>query len=74
MLFRSQWNNRMLVETVFSMLTNVCHLKKMGHRVWSYLKARLAYVLAVFNLLVQWNGLIPDEDQFIRLSIAGFSL
>jgi hypothetical protein len=30
--------------------------------------------MALFNLLVQWHGLAPDEDGFVRLSIAEFSL
>lgn len=71
---RGQWNVRMLVETVLSMLTNVCHIKKVSHRVWVYFGARLAFVIAAFNLLVQWHGLRPDEEGFIRLSIAQFGL
>jgi len=31
----------MLVETVLSMLTLVCHLKKVMHRGWAYFQARL---------------------------------
>src|SRR5262249_6529546 len=30
---RGEWQDRMLVETVLSMLTLVCHLKKVMHRV-----------------------------------------
>lgn len=71
---RGSWNVRMLVETVLSMLTNVCHIKKVGHRAWVYLGARLAFVMAAFNLCASWYGLVPDEDGFIRLSIAEFSL
>ena len=50
---RGEHNQRMLVETVFSMLTTVSHLKKVAHRVDAYLRARLAFTVAVFNLLVQ---------------------
>ena len=71
---RGTWNVRMMAETVLSMLTTVCHLKKMLHRVWAYFQARLAYTMAAYNLLVQWNGLQPDENGFIPLSIAEFSL
>ena len=71
---RGVWNERMLVETVLSMLTVVCHFKKVGHRVWSYFRARLAFTLAAFNILVQWHGLEPDENGMIHLSIAEFSL
>lgn len=68
------WNVRMIVETMLSMLTTICHLKRVTHRVWEYFKARLAFTMAAFNLLVQWHGLQPDPDGFIHLSIAEFSL
>ncbi len=71
---RGEWNTRMLQETVLSMLTTVCHLKKLAHRVSDYLEAHLAYLMALFNILVQWHGLQPDEAGFVRLSIAEFSL
>jgi hypothetical protein len=67
-------NERMIVETVLSMLTTVCHFKKVMHRVWAYFQARLAFTMAVFNLLVSWDGLTPDPDGFVHLSIASFSL
>lgn len=71
---RGTWNVRMVVETVLSMLTTVCHLKKLSHRTWTHLRARLAWTMAVFNLLVQWYGLKPDADGKLHLSIAEFSL
>jgi hypothetical protein len=40
---RGQWNTGMLAETVLSMLTTVCHFKKVGHRVWEYFKSRVGY-------------------------------
>jgi len=64
---RGTWNERMLIETLFSMLTTVCHTKKMRHRLWRYLQARLAYLMALYNILVQWHGAVC-------LSIAPFSL
>jgi hypothetical protein len=71
---RGTWNVRMIVEGVLAMLTTVCHFKKVGHRVWGYFQARLAFTMALFNILVQWHGLRPDENGFVRLSIAEFSL
>jgi hypothetical protein len=71
---RGTWNTRMLIETVLSMLTLVAHFKKVMHRVWDYFKARLAFTMAMFNVLVQWNGFQPDEDGMLHLSIAKFSL
>jgi hypothetical protein len=46
----------------------------MAHRSWDYFKARLAFTMAAYNILLQWNGLQPDEHGFIHLSIAEFSL
>ena len=71
---RGSWNVRMIVEAVLSMLTTVCHFKRISHRVWQYFQAHLAYTVAAFNLLVQWHGLKPDENGIIHLSIAEFSL
>lgn len=71
---KGTWNDRMIVETVLSMLTVVCHFKKVGHRVWDYFKSRVGYTMALFNLLVQWHGIEPDEDGCVNLSIAEFSL
>lgn len=68
------WNVRMVVETVLSMLTVVSHFKKVGHRAWECFHARLAYTMAAFNVLAQWDGLKPDEDGVVHLSIAEFSL
>jgi hypothetical protein len=71
---RGAWEDRMLVETVLSMLTIVCHFKKVMHRVWAYFQARLAFTLAALNVLVQWHGLQPNASGFVPLSIAEFSL
>ncbi len=57
---RGEWNDRLLVETVLSMLTVVCHCKKVTHRIWASFHARLAFTMAAFNLLVQWYGLRPN--------------
>jgi len=71
---RGTWNTRMLVETVLSMLTTVCHLKKVAHRQADYFRARMAFVLSAFNLFAQWHGLRPQADGLVRLSINDFSL
>jgi hypothetical protein len=44
---KGTWNDRMMVETVLSMLTVVCHFKKVGHRVWTYFKSRVGYTMAL---------------------------
>lgn len=71
---RGTKNVRMVVETVLSMLTTVCRLKKVSHRTWSALHARLGFTLALFNILVQWEGFPVDADGIVHLSIAEFSL
>lgn len=71
---RGHWNDRMIVETVLSMLTVVTHFKKRRHRLWFCFRAMLAFTMAAFNVLVQWDGLNPDEDGSIPLAIAQFSL
>jgi hypothetical protein len=69
-----RWGQRMVIETVYSMLTLICRFKQMRHRVWSYFEAHLSYAMALFNILVQWHGFEPDEEGFLALSIAEFSL
>ena len=71
---RGEWEDRMLVETVLSMLTLVCHFKRVMHRVWAYFQARLAFTMAAFNVLVQWHGFFPNASGFVPLSMAEFSL
>jgi hypothetical protein len=71
---RGEWEDRMLVKTVLSMLTLVCHLKQVTHRGWAYFQARLAFTMAAFNVLVQWHGFQPYASGFVPLSIAEFSL
>jgi hypothetical protein len=70
---RGTWTTRMLVETVLSMLTTVFHSKQMEHRVWAYFRARVAWTMAVLYLLARW-GMVIDEHDMIRLSIAEFGL
>jgi len=71
---RGEWNVRMLVETVLSMLTYLCDFKHSRHKSWDYFETKLGFTMALFNVLVQWYGLQPDEDGFVPLSIAEFSL
>ena len=64
----------MLVETILSMLTLVCHFKKVTHCRWNYFKTRVGFTMALFNILVQWDGLSINDNGFVPLSIAQFSL
>jgi hypothetical protein len=71
---RGEWNDRMLIETVFSLLSQVCKLKHLRQRVWAYFEMRLSFTVALFNLLQQWRGLNFDENGVSHLSLADFSL
>ena len=71
---RGTWGGRMVVETVLSLLTTVCRLKKASQRSWDGLMARLAYTMALFNILVMWDGLQVDDDGILHHSIAQFAL
>ena len=71
---RNTWNERMLIETVFSMITRTSRFKQQTHRAWAYFTAHLSFAMAAFNLLVQWHGRQPDENGCVPLSIAEFGL
>ena len=71
---RGAWQDRLLVETVLSMLTLVRHFKKAMPRGWGSFEARLACTMAACNVLVPWHGLRPNAYGFVPLSIAEFSL
>ena len=65
---RGTWNERMLVETALSLVTMVCHLKKVFHRTRHHFQARLAYVAALFNAVFGLNHrLEPHADPQDRL-------
>lgn len=71
---KGTWNERMFVETALSMVTLVCDLKRIRHRVADYLTAHLACVAAMFNILLElYHDLHPDADP-MQMSIADFSL
>jgi len=71
---KGQRNERMVLETALSMVTVVCDLKRLHHRVADYLWAHLAYLAAMFNTLsALFHQLHPDQSPF-KMSIAEFSL
>jgi hypothetical protein len=71
---RGTWPQRILVETVFSLLTRVCHLKRAGHRLWAGLQMHLAFAVAVFKLLADWEGPREDDQGRTHLALAEFAL
>jgi hypothetical protein len=64
-----EWNDRLLVETVLSMLTVVSHFKKGMHRVWVYFQARLAFTMAACDVLVQWPAILILEINWYRSAV-----
>lgn len=71
---KGTWNERMIVETAFSLLTVVCHMKKIFHRVSDYIDARLAYTMTMFNVLLALYHQLHPEAPAHKMSIAEFSL
>ena len=71
---RGQWNVRMKVATVFSMLSVKCGFKERRHRGWAGFEAHMAYAVSGFNILTQWSGLEPDAQGRVQLSVAQFIL
>lgn len=56
------------------MVTVICDLKRLHHRLSKYIQARLVYVSAMFNVLLDlYHALHPQADPF-QMSIAEFSL
>jgi len=71
---KGTWNERMCVETALSLVTVVCDLKRMRHRLAVYIQTRLAYVSAMFNVLLDlFHSIHPGADPY-KMSIAEFSL
>ena len=71
---KGTWNQRMFIETAFSMVTLVTDLKRIRHRVAAYMDARLAYVMAMFNVLLKLFAQLHPEEDLYKMSIAQFSL
>ena len=71
---KGTWNERMCIETAFSMLTNVCNFKKLKHRAYDYIRARLAFTTAMFNVCLELFHQLHPEALPFQMSIAEFSL
>jgi len=71
---KGTWNERMLIETAFSLLTVVCDGKKIYHRLASYIETHFAYTAAMFNTLLALYHQLHPEQPAHKMSIAEFSL
>lgn len=66
------WSERMIVETMLSLVTRVCRLKHLPQRLAVSLETHLAFVSALFNLLLALNRLLepdaPAEDRLLKIA------
>ncbi len=70
---KGTWNERMIIESSFSMVTVVCQAKKFFHRVADYIWSHCAYLAAMFNVLIAlFHQYFPGDPR--SRSIAEFSL
>jgi len=53
---KGQWNERMFMETIFSICEGVLNMKKMDYRLKQSLRVRLQYTAAALNLCMNWTG------------------
>lgn len=53
---RGEWNDRMLIETLFSLFTTLFHAKKIRQRAEKYIEAHLWYLTALLNILLTITG------------------
>ena len=53
---RGARDERLLIETAFSLLHRVCRLKHPRHRAAAYVEMRLAHTAALFNVLLTLAG------------------
>jgi len=52
---KGTWNDRYLIECVFSWMTEKFHTKHLYHRIDEYLEMRLGALAAAFNILLKMN-------------------
>jgi hypothetical protein len=71
---RGTWNERMLIETLFSLVHRVCHLKYLWHRATAYLDMHLAYVAALVNTLLLLNARATPHLPYPPLRLAQYAL
>ncbi len=68
------WNERMCVETALSLVTVIGDVKRIRRRLAASIQARLAFVSAMVNVLMDlFHTIHPDADPY-QMSIAEFSL
>jgi hypothetical protein len=66
------WNERGMIEMVFSFLTEVCLLKKLFYRQEVHLEAHLCYLAVVINLLLTLAGTSTTDQMLPVLKDSAF--
>lgn len=64
---KGQWNERMLIETAFSLFEGVMGLKKVDRRASHPVATYLNYAAAIYNLCTAWSATV-------QLSLKDFAL
>lgn len=64
---RGERNERMVIETVFSLWQGTLHLKKTTTRKEGHLEALFAFAVAAYNLIVNWTGKTKLQTTFFSL-------
>jgi len=67
---KGRWNERMVIETLFSLWTRICNAKKSFHRSTEGFKAKMAYLVSLSNLVIGLN----EKLGFPRLSMVQWAL
>ncbi len=64
---RGENNQRMIIETVFSLWADVLGLKRTTTRTEHHLEALLAFAVAAYNLIINWTGKTKLSTTFFSL-------
>jgi len=64
---KGQWNERMCIETLFSLCEGVLNRKKRDYRLKHSLRARLQFTAAALNLCINWTGQIQFHLAHFKL-------
>lgn len=67
---KGTWGERMVVETLFSLWTRICSMKHSFHRTVEGFKTKLAYLVALTNIVVRLN----EGLGYTRLSLVQWAL
>lgn len=67
---KGRWNERMAIETLYSLWVRICNAKKSFHRSVAGFKAKVAYLVSLSNLIIRLN----EKLGFTRLSMVQWAL